>query len=294
MTIDAGGPGVEELAEVTATLREWQREGAPLQLHPGDLGWFWRFGAEATAAAVRVWRRDDEMLAVGLLDGSDLLRLAIAPGAQRDDDLARQVVSDIVDPGRGVLPRGEVFVETPNGTLVHDLLGEEGWAADDPWAVLHRDLSTPVESPGLRIEVIGPEQASVWSAVQRSAFDNARATDERWHAMAAGAPFADARCLVARDGDGNAVSAVAVWSAGPGQPGIVEPMGVHQDHRGHGHGTAINVAAAVALQEMGSSSAMVATPASNVGAVTTYRSAGFDLLPERRDRRRDATSGVED
>jgi hypothetical protein len=24
-----------------------------MQLHPGDLGWFWRFGAEAAAAAIR-------------------------------------------------------------------------------------------------------------------------------------------------------------------------------------------------------------------------------------------------
>jgi len=39
-----------------------------MQLHPGDLGWFWRFGAEATAAAVRTSSRDGQILAVGLLD----------------------------------------------------------------------------------------------------------------------------------------------------------------------------------------------------------------------------------
>ncbi|MGI8679097.1 MAG: GNAT family N-acetyltransferase, partial [Jatrophihabitans sp.] len=113
-------------------------------------------------------------------------------------------------------------------------------------------------------------------------------TDERWHAMAAGSPYADARCLVAYDDQGNAVAAVTVWSAGTGKPGLLEPMGVHREHRGHGYGKAITVAAAAALQELGSSSAGVCTPSANVGGVATYRSAGFQPLPERRDRYREA------
>jgi ribosomal protein S18 acetylase RimI-like enzyme len=113
-------------------------------------------------------------------------------------------------------------------------------------------------------------------------------TDERWHAMAAGSPYADARCLVAYDDHGNAVAAVTVWSAGPGKPGLIEPMGVHREHRGHGYGKAITVAAAAALQELGSSSAIVCTPSVNAGAVATYKSAGFQQLPEIRDKYRDA------
>ena len=69
MTIVPGAPGVDGLGGVAGVLREWQYEGAPVQLHPGDLGWFWRFGAEATAAAVRTWSRAGRILAVGLLDG---------------------------------------------------------------------------------------------------------------------------------------------------------------------------------------------------------------------------------
>ncbi|WP_420855834.1 GNAT family N-acetyltransferase [Thermoactinospora rubra] len=65
-------------------------------------------------------------------------------------------------------------------------------------------------------------------------------------------------------------------------------MGVHRDHRGHGYGKAITVAAAAALRELGSSSAIVCTPSSNAGAVATYQSAGFQPLPERRDLYRDA------
>ncbi len=283
VAIELGEPGVDELSEAVGVLREWQHDAAPMQLHPGDLGWFWRFGAEATAAAVRTWSRDGRILAVGLLDEPKLLRLTIAPDAQRDEELARQLVADLTEPERGVLIAGKVCVEAPMGVLVQDLLFEDGWNADEPWTPLRRDLTEPVPDPGVRIEVIGPEQARVRAAVQRASFDRSTFTEEHWHAMAAGLPYADARCLVAYDDQGNAVAAVTVWSAGPGKPGVLEPMGVHREQRGRGYGKAITVAAAAALQELGASSAMVCTPSFNVGAVATYQSAGFQQLPERRD-----------
>ena len=54
-----------------------------------------------------------------------------------------------------------------------------------------------------------------------------------------GVAYADARCLLGFDADDNAVAAITVWSAGPGRPGLIEPMGVHNEHRGHGYATAI-------------------------------------------------------
>lgn len=283
-----GKPPVERLSEVVGVLREWQCDGVSMQLHPGDLGWFWRFGAQATAAAVRTWSRDGRILAVGLLDGPALLRLTTAPDARQDEELARQLAADVSDPEGGVLPEGKVAVEAPTGALVQDLLSEVGWKTDEAWTPLRRDLTEPVLDPGVRIEVIGPERAHVQTAVHRASFDGSTFTDEGWHAMATGLPYADARCLVAYDNQGNAVATVTVWSAGAGKPGLIEPMGVHREHRGHGYGKAITVAAAAALQEVGSSSALVCTPRSNVGAVATYESAGFQQLPERRDRYRDA------
>ncbi|MEU0075055.1 GNAT family N-acetyltransferase [Streptomyces sp. NPDC006332] len=288
MTTTSGKPGADRLSEVVGALREWQNDGAPMQLHPGDLGWYWRSGAEATAAAVRTWSRDGRILAVGLLDGPGLLRLTMAPDAQRDEELARRLVEDVTQPERGVLPEGRVNIESPTGALVQDLLFEDGWKADEPWTPLRRDLAEPVRDPGVRIEVVGPERAHTFTAVHRAAFDGSSFTGERWHAMAAGLPYADARCLLAYDDQGNAVAAVTVWSAGPGRPGLLEPMGVHREHRRHGYGRAITVAAAAALQRLGSSSAIVCTPSSNIGAVATYTSAGFELRPEVRDQYRDA------
>ncbi|WP_225731110.1 MULTISPECIES: N-acetyltransferase [unclassified Nocardia] len=287
MAIVLGTPGVDGLSEPVGALREWQYDGAPIQLHPGDLCWFWRFGAQATAAAVRTWRREGRILAVGLLDGPTLLRLAIAPDAALDEELARQLVEDVTAPERGVLIEGQACVAAPTDALVRDLLSGGGWNADEPWTPLRRDLTEPVPDPGVRIEVIGPEQAHVRTAVQRASFDGSTFTGERWHAMAAGLPYADARCLVAYDDQGEAVAAVTVWSAGPAKPGLLEPMGVHRKYRGHGYGKAITVAAAAALQELGSSSAIVCTPSSNIGAVATYKSAGFQQLSEIRDQCRD-------
>lgn len=61
---------------------------------------------------------------------------------------------------------------------------------------------------------------------------------------------------------------------------MLEPLGVHRDHRRHGYGKAITVAAAAALRDLGSSTAIVCTESSNAGAVATYASAGFQQLPE--------------
>ncbi|WP_326681902.1 GNAT family N-acetyltransferase [Streptomyces sp. NBC_01237] len=288
MAIVLGKPGLDGLNEVVGVLREWQDDGAPMQLHPGDLGWFWRSGAEATAAAIRTWSRNGRILAIGLLDGPALLRLTITPDAQQEEQLARQLIEDVTEPERGVLPEGKADIEAPVGALVQDLLCEDGWNSEEPWTPLRRDLTEPVNAPGMRIEVVGPERAHVYAAVHRAAFDGSRFTDERWRAMAAGSPYADARCLVAYDDRGNAVAAVTVWSAGPGRPGLLEPMGVHRQHRRQGYGEAISVAAAAALQELGSSSALVCTPSANAGAIATYRSAGFRQRPEVRDRHRDA------
>jgi len=288
VSIVLGKPGVDGLGDAVRVLREWQHDGAPVQLHPGDLGWNWRFGAEATAAAVRTWSRDGQVLAAGMMDSPELIRLAIAPEAQHDEELAHRLVTDLTQPERGVLPQGDVDVEARSGALLRELLFHAGWVAGEPWTPLQRDLAEPVEDCGLRIEVTGPERAHVRAAVQRAAFERSTFTDERWHTMAAGSPYADARCLVAYDDHGTAVAAVTVWSAGPGRPGLLEPMGVHRDHRGHGYGTAITVAAAAALRVLGSSSATVCTPSANVGAVATYTSAGFQELPEVPDLHRSA------
>ena len=288
MGIELSTPGIGELGDVVAVLREWQREEVPLQLHPGDLGWFWRFGEDRTAAATRVWRRGGQIVAIGMLDEPDWLRMSISPDVQRDEELAQRIVDDVSAPATGVLIEGKVYVETPMGALVQDLLFKDGWNADAPWVPLRRDLTDPVPDPGARVDVIGAEEAHERTSVQRASFDGSTFTDDRWFAMSDGLPYADARCLVLRNEIGESVAAATVWSAGEGRPGYIEPMGVHRLHRGRGYGTAMVLGCARHLREMGASSIYTVTPATNEGAVATYQAAGMQALDEIRSQYREA------
>jgi ribosomal protein S18 acetylase RimI-like enzyme len=273
-------PKPHQLDAIVAELSAWQQAGLPVQLHPGDLGWHWRFGPTRLAGELRVWATaDDTILAVGFLDETSLIRMAIAPSADHDEGLAQALVRDLEDPARGVLDADEVVVEARFGTAFRSLLRSHGWTDGAPWAPLVRDLSSPVEDPGLRVEVVAADLVDDRVAVQRAAFDRSTFTAEMWHEMSQTPAYRQARCLTAYDAQGNAVAAVTVWSAGPGRPGLLEPMGVHRDHRGHGYGTAITVAAAAALRDLGASSALVATQSSNEGAVATYVSAGYRRMP---------------
>ncbi len=287
MTTELNNPDVRELDDVVQALRRWQRDDAPIQLHPGDLGWHWRFGAEVLAAAVRTWSRGGKILAVGFLDGPDVLRMTVAPEAWREEDLARELVADLSKPERGVLAAGKVSVEAPDGTRVQELLSDGVWRNGDPWTPLRLDLAAPVDETDLRTEVVvSAEQVSECTAVHRSAWGSEGFTTKKWHTMAASSPFADARCLLARDDQGVAVATVTAWSVGPGKPALLEPLGVHADHRRRGYGAAICVSAAAHLRELGSSSVLVCTPSSLHSAVLTYEAAGFERLPERLDRSR--------
>jgi len=276
----------QSVDEIGAAVAAWQTEAGPIQLHPGDLGWFWRLGTEALADAVRVWRRDGQALAVGLVDGLGLVRMALAPSIDQDDELAGRLFADLSDPERGVLRAEAPVVEARFGAAFRRLLGERGWAADEPWTPLSRDLRNAVEDGGLRVEIVDGHHAPERVALQRSAFRNSTFTVERWRTMSATSLYRDARCLLGYDAHGDPVAAVTVWSAGPGRPGLLEPLGVHRDHRGRGYGTAISLAAAAALRDIGSSSATVCTPSSNVGAVATYAAAGFRRQPAVTDFRK--------
>lgn len=288
MALALSTPAPEQLGEVLEVLSSWQEDGLPVQLHPGDLGWAWRFGPVALARVLRVWRADDAVVAMGFLDDDGLIRMAVAPAADHDEELARTLAGDLEDPAQGVLDGHRLVVEARFGTAFRSLLPARGWVEGNPWAPLVRDLGEPVAAGDVRIEVVGPDRVddlvdeSVEDrvAVQRAAFPSSTFTVERWHVMSRSPAYRRARCLVAYDDRGDAVAAVTVWSAGVGRPGLLEPMGVHHDHRGRGYGRAITVAATAALRVLGASSALVATSSANTAGVATYVAAGFRRRPD--------------
>lgn len=279
-------PDTSALEDVVTTLASWQRDTALVQLHPGDLGWAWRSGASAVAAALRIWTDRGDIVAIGFLDGPTVFRMTVAPERWSDDEVARRVLDDLSDVGGPVSADDALSVEVPTTTRLHARLASSGWSAGEAWAPLARDLSGPIDSAAdvLRTEVVDADGLGDFTAVHRSAWGSDRFTDDRWRTMTGGIAFQDGVSLLGRNADGSAVAGVTVWSAGAGRPGLIEPMGVHAGHRGRGHGRAICVAAAAALQERGASTAWVCTPASLRSAVATYRSAGFVPLPERLDR----------
>ncbi len=290
MSVDLGRPSVGALAGVVDTLGTWQVDGAPLQLHPGDVGWYSTRGAEATADALRTWSRDGRLLALGLLDGPSLLRLAVAPEGVHDAELAEQIAGDLADARLGVLPAGSASVEARGAGLLSAVLAAQGWRPGDLWTPFRRDLSAPVGELPVRVETIDADSAEVWAAIHWSAFrgtaptaDEVRRTGDRWRTMAAGPLSAQARTVVALDRNGEPVAVATAWSAGRGRPGLLEPMGVHREHRGRGYGTAVSMAAAAVLRELGASSAVVCAESSNAGAVATYAAAGFTAGPEVAD-----------
>lgn len=268
-------PSTAELPSVIEMVASWQQEGSPIQVHPGDLGWYERFGAESLAAALRVWVRDNVTVAVGFLDESELIRMAIAPAIGDDFGIASHIADDLVDSLGEVLPSGSGIVEARFGRALQRVLADRGWTADDPWTPLHRDLTPPVPSSSLQVKIVGPELIEDRVMVEAAAFAGSSLSADRWRQMAGGYAYRNAECLVGYDEDGVAVTATTVWSAGRDRPGVIEPLGVHSDHRGRGYGVAMTLAAAKAMRRMGCSSATVATPSSNAAAVATYQAAGF-------------------
>lgn len=131
MHVDHAGLATpSSLDEVAQAVAVWQHNGGPVQLHSGDLGCQWRLGVQATAEAVRVWRRDGQSVAVGMVNG-ETVRMAIAPGVDDDDTFAEQLLAELSDPGRGVLPAGAGAVEARFDAAFRDLLLRRSGRAPD-------------------------------------------------------------------------------------------------------------------------------------------------------------------
>lgn len=288
MTTTLHAATIDVLPEVIDAVSSWQ-DGQSGQVHPGDLGWNSAFSAPSLADDLRLWRRDGRLVAIGMVDSdSAMIRMSIDPQVDEDEGIAAQVLDDLSDADRGVLPADRGSVEARSGTAFRTLLADRGWLPGEPWTPLRRELAKPVEDCGLPIVTLDASTTDERLirdrvSVQRASFAASTFTIERWHAMAASPAYRNACCLVAYDADEHAVAAATVWSAGQGKAGHIEPLGAHHEYRGHGYGRAITLAAASQLAAMGASSVLVCTPASNVGAVAAYQSAGFERLPDVAD-----------
>jgi ribosomal protein S18 acetylase RimI-like enzyme len=89
--------------------------------------------------------------------------------------------------------------------------------------------------------------------------------------------------VLVRTPEGAPAAAATGWFAGVGRCGLLEPVGTHPDHRGHGYGRDAVLGACAALTDRGASAVAVVTPSTNDAAVALYRSAGFAVVRENHD-----------
>ncbi|MGI5359323.1 GNAT family N-acetyltransferase [Streptomyces sp. CA-252508] len=228
-------------------------------VHPGDVGWHLR----SDDAVVFLWTADGEPVAAGFVDGP-VLRVTAAPGA--DPDALAADAEDLLAPG----------VDGCDGLPV------PGWGPepDESWLVMSW-APQPVSSTA---EPVHEARAADRVLVHRSAFPGSTFTVGRWRAMKASPAGGTAVEVLVRTPAGEPAAAATGWFAGVGRCGLLEPVGTRPGHRGQGHGRDAVLGACAALAERGASAVAVATPSTNGAAVALYRSAGFTVVRETRDR----------
>ncbi|MER7698896.1 GNAT family N-acetyltransferase [Streptomyces sp. NPDC096095] len=201
-------------------------------------------------------------VAVGFLDGP-VLRVTAAPGA--DLGALAADAEDLLVPGNDWC----------------DGLPVRGWGPDldETWLLLTRG---PEPVPG-RAAPVGEGDADDRVLVQRSAFAGSAFSIGHWRTMKASPAGHLAVEALVRTPAGDPASAATGWFAGPGRCGLLEPVGTHPDHRGHGYGRDAVLGACAALTDRGASAVAVLTTAGNEAAVALYRSAGFTVVRESHD-----------
>ena len=227
-------------------------------LHPGDVGWQLRFDG----ATVLLWTDDGGPVAAAFLDGG-VLRVTTAPGA--DLGALAADAEDLLVPGN----------DNSDGLPI------PGWepSPEESWLVMSW-TPRPVSSRAAPVE---EADAADRVLVQRSAFARSTFTVERWRTMKSSPAGGMAVEALVRTPDGQPAAAATGWFAGVGRCGLLEPVGTHPDHRGHGYGRDAVLGACAALADRGASAVAVVTPSTNDAAVALYRSAGFTVVRENRD-----------
>ncbi|MFJ9887536.1 GNAT family N-acetyltransferase [Streptomyces sp. NPDC091287] len=271
-------------------LRAWTPPDAPSgSLHPGDVGWLLRLDdatvylwTDALASArdsARTSGRTDARassqagarsgdaakaapVAVGFLDGP-VLRVTAAPDA--DFGALAADAEDLLVPGNDAT----------------DGLPVPGWEPDteEPWLVFSWSPG-PVSSRA--VQVTGSDAADR-ALVHRAAFAGSTFSVDHWRRMKESPAGHLAVETLVRTPAGDPAAAATGWFGGTGRCGLLEPVGTHPDHRGHGYGRDAVRGACAALADRGASAVAVLTPARNEAAAALYRSAGFTLVRENHD-----------
>ena len=275
MTYVVERPGRSGADAVVAAMSDWEPlRGFGGQMHSGDVGWYLRYDDAVVDAGLHVWRTaDGELVAVGLQHGAQVLLTAVHPARLRDMELGEVMAQDALK----ALSGDDLYIDAPYPAAVRVVLAARGWDLDpDPWPALYRPVteSDLAENDAAVRSVLSDAEVEQRVEVQQRMFERSESTVAGWHRMRQTAAYSADLDLMLCEG-GHAVAAATAWSAGVDKCGLLEPVGVHVDHRGKGYGSHVVRAACAALARAGASGVAVFTSASNEPAVALYKSCGF-------------------
>ena len=139
-------PAADGLTDVVEALTLWQREGAPIQLHRGELGCTGVWVPTRRARALRVWSRDEEIF-VGFVD-RDLPTGGAGDPHGRSNWRGRGRRSRARAGQRLGGPSAESFFRgyrpwKPGSAGVSIAVECAGWVDDERWTSLYRNLAEP-------------------------------------------------------------------------------------------------------------------------------------------------------
>jgi ribosomal protein S18 acetylase RimI-like enzyme len=276
----------------------------------GDVAWWYVSGPPDTdwTQRIRLWERDDGLVAWGWFAGPATLDLFVCPGiavAERRRTVAelagwledRATWWDATGPHD---PPTSPATDLTAYALDHDLamaadLAAAGFepAATPEMSMNHRHLPTamvepePVIPPGYVLRhVDGERELEARVDVHRAAFAPSRMTVEKYRRLVALDDYAFERDLVIAAPDGTFAAFTLVWWDPVARVGEFEPVGVHPDHRRLGLGRAVNLAGLRLLRELGAVDAIVFSAIANAASEALYRSDGFERISTFRAWRR--------
>ncbi|MEU4178531.1 GNAT family N-acetyltransferase [Streptomyces sp. NPDC026589] len=256
-------------------LRAWTPPDAPAgSLHPGDVGWLLRLDD----ATVYLWTDARAEVRAEVRASSDAAKAAPVAVGFLDGPVLRVTAAPDADLGALAADAEDLLVPGNDAT---DGLPVPGWEPDteEPWLVFSW---TPGPVSSRAVQVTGPDAADR-VLVHRAAFAGSTFSVDHWRRMKGSPAGHLAVETLVRTPAGDPAAAATGWFGGTGRCGLLEPVGTHPDHRGHGYGRDAVRGACAALVDRGASAVAVLTPAGNEAAAALYRSAGFALVRENHD-----------
>ncbi|MFJ4706569.1 GNAT family N-acetyltransferase [Streptomyces anulatus] len=286
-------------------LRAWTPPDAPSgSLHPGDVGWLlrrddatvflWTDARTDAQASAHAAAGADAQTSARTAAGADAQTSARAEGAPTtttaaaaptpvavgflDGPVLRVTAAPDADLGALAADAEDLLVPGNDAT---DGLPVPGWEPDteEPWLVFSW---TPEPVSSRAVQVTESDTADR-ALVHRAAFTGSTLTADHWRTMKKSPAGHLAVETLVRTPAGEPAAAATGWFGGAGRCGLLEPVGTHADHRGHGYGRDAVRGACAALADRGASAVAVLTPASNEAAAALYTSAGFTVVRENLD-----------